>query len=156
MQPASGGRGGQTVRSRREGASLHTTPRHTAPHHTARHAYTTPHPVCMNQLRCVSTRSASIIALLLTIICNGCTCIISHLHTRLSTQVMKAIRAANPTVSSKMCILDARPKANAVANKAKGFGYEGASAYPNASVTQTALPLSPAPPPPSTEHREYI
>lgn len=48
---------------------------------------------------------------------------------------MKAIRAANPTVSSKMCILDARPKANAVANKAKGFGYESSSAYPAAPLT---------------------
>lgn len=50
-------------------------------------------------------------------------------------KVMKAIRAANPTVSSKMCILDARPKANAVANKAKGFGYESSSAYPAAPLT---------------------
>ena len=129
--------------------------RHSTPPHitTARHAYTTPHPLCTDQRRRVSTLSVSNIALLLTILFNGCTCILPHIHTRLSTQVMKAIRAANPTVSSKMCILDARPKANAVANKAKGFGYEGSSAYPNAPVTQRQL--SP-PPPPSTEHRDYL
>jgi hypothetical protein len=49
--------------------------------------------------------------------------------------LVKAIREANPTVATKIHILDARPKANAVANKLKGFGYESKSAYENMEFT---------------------
>ena len=36
--------------------------------------------------------------------------------------------------SHKLSIMDARPSVNAVANKAKGGGYEGDDGYPNAEL----------------------
>ena len=49
-------------------------------------------------------------------------------------ELVERIMLCNPT-RAKVQILDARPRANAVANKAKGLGAEPAKSYPFATLT---------------------
>lgn len=47
---------------------------------------------------------------------------------------LTALVACNPS-RAKVQIVDARPKVNAVANQAKGLGYESSNSYPMASLS---------------------
>eukprot|EP00051_Salpingoeca_urceolata_P025349 m.452199 g.452199 ORF g.452199 m.452199 type:complete len:590 (+) comp20325_c4_seq4:86-1855(+) len=48
--------------------------------------------------------------------------------------MFQAIRQQNPDPSAKLYIMDARPRRNAVANQAKGLGYEYASVYSDCEI----------------------
>lgn len=48
--------------------------------------------------------------------------------------IFKAILEANPTDSTKLYIMDARPRRNAVANQVKGLGTESESNYQNTEI----------------------
>lgn len=51
-------------------------------------------------------------------------------HSKEDQGYIKMIHDANP-VCPRLCIMDARPMANAVANRAKGGGYESEENYPS-------------------------
>ena len=53
--------------------------------------------------------------------------------------LIKAIQGTNPR-SQKLVIMDARPKVNAVANQAKGAGYESAEVYENTEILFMNIP----------------
>lgn len=65
--------------------------------------------------------------------CSQPLCGVSGKKSQEDESYVNAIMEANPQ-SDKLSIMDARPSANAIANKAKGGGYESEDAYQNVEV----------------------